>query len=37
MKALADRGLQERYADLGATPWPASPAEIVRRRGSSRR
>ena len=28
MKALADRGLQERYADLGATPWPASPAEI---------
>src|SRR4051812_16886164 len=28
MKALADRGLQERYADLGATPWPASSAEI---------
>src|SRR3954470_2575083 len=28
IKALADRGLQERYADLGATPWPASSAEI---------
>src|SRR5437870_4939206 len=27
-KALATPGLQERYADLGATPWPASPAEI---------
>jgi tripartite-type tricarboxylate transporter receptor subunit TctC len=28
IKALADRGLQERYADLGASPWPASSAEI---------
>ena len=28
MKALADRGLQERYAELGASPWPASSAEI---------
>jgi tripartite-type tricarboxylate transporter receptor subunit TctC len=28
MKALADRGLQERYAELGATPWPASSVEI---------
>jgi tripartite-type tricarboxylate transporter receptor subunit TctC len=28
IKALADRTLQERYADLGATPWPASSAEI---------
>jgi tripartite-type tricarboxylate transporter receptor subunit TctC len=28
IKALADRGLQERYADLGASPWPASPAEV---------
>jgi len=26
--ALADRTLQQRYADLGATPWPASSAEI---------
>src|SRR6202048_4410981 len=27
-RALADPGLKARYADLGATPWPASPAEI---------
>lgn len=28
IKALADRTLQARYADLGATPWPASSVEI---------
>jgi tripartite-type tricarboxylate transporter receptor subunit TctC len=28
VKALADPGLKARYADLGATPWPTSPAEI---------
>jgi tripartite-type tricarboxylate transporter receptor subunit TctC len=28
IKALANPGLRERYADLGATPWPASSAEI---------
>jgi hypothetical protein len=28
MKAIADRGLQEYYADLAASPWPASSAEI---------
>jgi tripartite-type tricarboxylate transporter receptor subunit TctC len=27
-RALADPALKARYADLGATPWPASPAEI---------
>ena len=27
-KALADPVLKARYAELGATPWPASPAEI---------
>src|SRR4051812_25384177 len=27
-QALAEKSLQERYADLGATPWPASSAEI---------
>ena len=27
-KALADPWLQARYRDLGATPWPASPAEV---------
>jgi tripartite-type tricarboxylate transporter receptor subunit TctC len=27
-KALADPALKARYAELGATPWPASPAEI---------
>lgn len=28
VKALADPVLKGRYADLGATPWPTSPAEI---------
>jgi tripartite-type tricarboxylate transporter receptor subunit TctC len=28
VKALADPMLKARYADLGATPWPASSAEI---------
>jgi len=28
VKALADPALKARYADLGATPWPTSPAEI---------
>jgi tripartite-type tricarboxylate transporter receptor subunit TctC len=28
VKALGDRALQERYADLGATPWPATSSEI---------
>jgi tripartite-type tricarboxylate transporter receptor subunit TctC len=27
-KALADPWLKGRYGDLGATPWPTSPAEI---------
>jgi tripartite-type tricarboxylate transporter receptor subunit TctC len=27
-KALADPVLKARYADLGATPWPTSPAEV---------
>ena len=27
-KALADPQLKARYADLGATPWPTTPAEI---------
>ncbi|MDT7814709.1 MAG: hypothetical protein QOJ42_4625, partial [Acidobacteriaceae bacterium] len=27
-RALADPVLKARYGDLGATPWPASPAEI---------
>jgi tripartite-type tricarboxylate transporter receptor subunit TctC len=27
-KALAEPSLKARYADLGATPWPTSPAEI---------
>jgi tripartite-type tricarboxylate transporter receptor subunit TctC len=27
-KTLADPALKARYADLGATPWPTSPAEI---------
>ena len=30
IKALADRGLQDRYAELGATPWPASSTEILK-------
>jgi tripartite-type tricarboxylate transporter receptor subunit TctC len=28
VKALADPALKARYSDLGATPWPTSPAEI---------
>jgi len=28
VKALADPALKARYADLGASPWPTSPAEI---------
>ena len=28
VKALADPALKARYADLGASTWPASPAEI---------
>jgi tripartite-type tricarboxylate transporter receptor subunit TctC len=28
-RALADPALKARYSDLGATPWPTSPAEIV--------
>src|SRR3954449_6369204 len=28
VRALNDSGLKARYADLGATPWPTSPAEI---------
>jgi len=28
VKALADPALKARYADLGATPWPTSPADI---------
>lgn len=27
-KALVDPALRARYAQLGATPWPASPAEV---------
>jgi tripartite-type tricarboxylate transporter receptor subunit TctC len=27
-RALADPWLKSRYADLGAAPWPTSPAEI---------
>jgi tripartite-type tricarboxylate transporter receptor subunit TctC len=27
-RALADSVLKARYADLGATPWPTTPAEI---------
>jgi tripartite-type tricarboxylate transporter receptor subunit TctC len=27
-RALADPALKARYAELGATPWPTSPAEI---------
>jgi tripartite-type tricarboxylate transporter receptor subunit TctC len=27
-KALTDPGLKARYADLGATAWPTTPAEI---------
>ena len=28
VKALADPALKTRYTELGATPWPTSPAEI---------
>ena len=28
VKALTDPALKTRYSDLGATPWPTSPAEI---------
>jgi tripartite-type tricarboxylate transporter receptor subunit TctC len=28
VKALADPAVKARYADLGATAWPTSPAEI---------
>jgi tripartite-type tricarboxylate transporter receptor subunit TctC len=28
VKALADPALQARYRELGATPWPTTPAEI---------
>jgi tripartite-type tricarboxylate transporter receptor subunit TctC len=28
VKALADPALKARYSDLGATPWPTTPAEI---------
>jgi tripartite-type tricarboxylate transporter receptor subunit TctC len=34
VKALADPALKTRYSDLGATPWPTSPAEIVAFRDS---
>ena len=34
IKALAEKSLQERYADLGATPWPATSAEISKFRDS---
>ena len=27
-RALADPLVKARYTDLGATPWPTSPAEI---------
>jgi len=33
-KALADPVLKARYGDLGATPWPMSPAEIAAFRDS---
>jgi tripartite-type tricarboxylate transporter receptor subunit TctC len=33
-KALAEPTLKARYGDLGATPWPMSPAEIVAFRDS---
>jgi tripartite-type tricarboxylate transporter receptor subunit TctC len=33
-KALADPQVKARYAELGATPWPASPAEIKAFRAS---
>src|SRR4051812_13482328 len=33
-RALADPAVKARYADLGATPWPLSPAEITAFRAS---
>jgi tripartite-type tricarboxylate transporter receptor subunit TctC len=33
-KALADPQLKARYAELGATPWPTSPAEVKAFRAS---
>jgi tripartite-type tricarboxylate transporter receptor subunit TctC len=33
-KALADPQVKARYADLGATPWPTSPAEVKAFRAS---
>ena len=36
-KALADPVLKTRYADLGATPWPISPAELKAFRDSEER
>jgi tripartite-type tricarboxylate transporter receptor subunit TctC len=37
VRALADPALKARYADLGATPWPASPAELQVFRDSEQR
>jgi tripartite-type tricarboxylate transporter receptor subunit TctC len=34
VKALADPQVKARYAELGATPWPASPAEVKAFRAS---
>ena len=34
IKALADPALQARYTELGAKPWPTSPAEITAFRDS---
>ncbi len=34
IKALADPALQARYTELGAKPWPTSPAEIIAFRDS---
>jgi tripartite-type tricarboxylate transporter receptor subunit TctC len=28
VKALAEPQLKARYSELGATPWPTSPAEV---------
>jgi tripartite-type tricarboxylate transporter receptor subunit TctC len=36
-KALADPVLKTRYADLGATPWPTTPAEVKTYRDSEER
>lgn len=37
VKALADPLLKTRYAELGAMPWPTSPAEITAYRDSEER